>query len=345
MSNVPAQLTNLESVIEDFLVHHNKMVEGQVGYETLAEFLADDDVTAELEIGKLVRILEFGGFDVKRVNMGIVHYTAASGAQFRLAVARASPLMLEAAGDGVTDDAAPLNKLKASNITEIDLQGLDYRFIGTWNTTKPVFNGRIIDDNETHDYSLLTERRIATTAETAAGAPTSKVPTIGGVADLVATQIALIPAPNIVQNLYTQAVLYPADTSVELTALNTAITTAADNARVCIEFTLSFERSENAVFVLQRDGVPVAINTQPSPGDRVIGTLPVPYDTTAANTMQTVSFKMFDTVGVAGEYQYRIMVEGNSQQFALNRTISDANNTSHERATSILILQEFPPVV
>lgn len=154
--SLPEQVTQLETEISRILSLLGRLPEAQIGFATVAELLAENDLTVGIPDGTKVRVLEHGGFDLVAVSSGTVHYTAASGAKFRLRMDRATPMMLGAAGDGVSDDKAALDALEASDCVEIDLAGRDFRYVGEFSTEKPIFGGTLLLNSGTADYRFIT---------------------------------------------------------------------------------------------------------------------------------------------------------------------------------------------
>lgn len=181
---VPESLTKLEALLKRHTELLDALGTAEIAFETVSELIAENDVTVGIPIGKRVRILEHGRFDLVVVSSGTVHYKAASGAQFRLSQDRASPMMLGATGDGVADDTSALDAVLASDALEIDLQGRDYHYVGTFNPAKPITNGRVIDDDVTHDYAHLTKVDLATDAQVSAQDDVAKLVTLSQVLDL-----------------------------------------------------------------------------------------------------------------------------------------------------------------
>lgn len=340
--SLPAKITTLEGIIDAFVTVYNGLVQSQLNFANVTDLLADNGLTGDAPDGEIVRILDFDGFDLVKVASGLVHYTAASGATFRLRMDRASPMMLGAIGDGVADDASALDLVLGTDAMEIDLLGRDYVHSGTWAPAIPVFNGRVTDTNGLIDYRLLTEARIATNAEAIAGAPGTKVVSLDGLAALVQTLIDAIPVQNIVQTAFTDIALYAAATSIELAELRTSITIQKDASDVKVTMMISYDRANNAVFRITRNGVDIFQNTEASPGARYIGVASVNWDSDGSSTLQSQTIQFLDrNVGDAGAFEYRIHVEGGSASFALNRTIGDGNGASYERASSFVMLEEI----
>lgn len=186
-------LSRLSQLLQAIIDIVPTWTEGQIGFETVGDLLTDTVLTGGLADGRLVRVLAAGGFDLVKVSSGTVHYTAASGAQFRVRMDRTSPRFFGAAGDGVTNDKAALDLADASDAVEIDLGGLSYRYVGTWAATKPVMNGAVIDDGGTISYGLLTDRDVATSAEAAAELTAQtqvKLANLQAVADMISAALA-----------------------------------------------------------------------------------------------------------------------------------------------------------
>lgn len=162
------QLSRLSQLLQAIIDIVPTWVQGQLGFATVGDLIVDQELTEGLADGRIVRVLEYGGFDLQKVSGGVVHYTAASGAQFRVRMDRTSPRFFGAAADGTTDDTTALDLADASDAIEIDLGGLSYHYVGTWEPSKPVLNGSVIDDGATISYELLRAGNVATDAEAAA---------------------------------------------------------------------------------------------------------------------------------------------------------------------------------
>ena len=59
--------------------------------------------------------------------------------------------------------------------------------------------------------------------------------------------------------------------------------------------------------------------------------------------MQAATITYEDTPGNAGTYSYSLHVRGDNFAIGLNRTLGDADNSGHERATSEILLEEILP--
>lgn len=345
MSNLPSDLADLSIVIDDFNTKYASITRAQLVFHHLDDLRADGGVgslTAALLAGAAVLILNPVPHILVRVADGVVHATAQSGAMFRVRMDRSSPLFFEAAGDGVQNDAAAFALLEASDAVEIDLLGRDYRVAGSFVTAKPIVNGRVIDDTRTWDFRPLTENRLATTPEAVAGLPADKVARVADIAAIVTAQLAAQAAPNLVQTVYSGTASYASAASLEIAEMTTTITTLKDASRVRVLIRISFERESNGMFFVTRNGVELFSNSAASPGQRTLGIAPVTVDGNTSSTMTQVAIDFIDTVGVAGDYEYRVGVRGQAQPFHLNRTSADTDTNSFERGTSILILEEIP---
>lgn len=340
-SQIPNSLASLEAIISEFVGIYDRVVNGQVGFLRLIDLKADESFTANLPDGTIVRIVERGGFDLIVVSSGNVHFSSAAGTQFRVDMERSSPLYFEAVGDGQTDDTIAIDRLLSSGAMEADLFGRDYVYSGTFQTQMRVFNGRIIDDDGAQDYRLLTEDRVATPDEASAGVPENKVASIKSIAEIVASQISTQSLRNIVQNAFLQPALYQAAPIVDLGDLSTSIITAHENSRVKIEGSISLDCNHDAVLKVTRNGVELFNNSEIAPGARLVGMLPIPYDTNTDSTMALLSFSFLDQVAEAGEYEYRFSIQNpGNLPIAINRTFSNSP-TIGELASSFIILEEI----
>jgi hypothetical protein len=158
MSLVPIQqnIADLATLIEQVRLAYTAGLAVQMAFPTAAALETDASLTASLADGRYVRVLEHNGFDLVKVTGGLVHYTADTGAQFRLRMDRASPLHLGAVGNDVENDAAAIDAVLASDCLEVDLLGRTYFYDGSFVASKPVFNGRIRDANGVQDFGLVT---------------------------------------------------------------------------------------------------------------------------------------------------------------------------------------------
>ena len=160
------QLSRLSQLLQSIIDIVPTWVEGQLGFATIADLISDQVLTAGLADGRIVRVLDHGGFDLQKVSGGQVDYTAASGARFRVITNPRSPLYFGAVGDGVANDTAALLEARGDTGSYVDLRGRRYRFVGTWGQFDYVFfNGQIIDNDRTWSYAPLTAGNIATIAE------------------------------------------------------------------------------------------------------------------------------------------------------------------------------------
>lgn len=162
--NETEQLSRLSQLLQSIIGIVPTWVEGQLGFATIADLIADQELTAGLADGRIVRILAHGGFDLEKVS-SVPDYTAASGAMFRVIANPRSPLYFGAVGNGVADDTIALDRARSGSVY-LDLKGRAYRYFGTWSTSGNItFNGNIIDNNGTLDFRPLRSQDVATMAE------------------------------------------------------------------------------------------------------------------------------------------------------------------------------------
>lgn len=149
-------------------------------------------------------------------------------------------------------------------------------------------------------------------------------------------------AKNWTQNHVTATASYGPSTDTELTGLASTINNVANASAVEITAFIAIERvsAENSCLYIERNGI--EIGSAPSAGSRPNGLLPMLYDAENASTMTVVSFTFIDTNPDAGTNAYTFHIRGSSSQTAfLNRTITDADGATYERATSTIILKEL----
>lgn len=149
-------------------------------------------------------------------------------------------------------------------------------------------------------------------------------------------------AKNWTQNHVTATASYGPSTDTELTGLASTINNVANASAVEITASIAIERvsAENSCLYIERNGI--EIGSAPSAGSRPNGLLPMLYDAENASTMTVVSFTFIDTNPDAGTNAYTFHIRGSSSQTAfLNRTITDADGATYERATSTIILKEL----
>jgi hypothetical protein len=149
----------------------------------------------------------------------------------------------------------------------------------------------------------------------------------------------LVPNSDRVVTYVNTASTYAASTDRQLTEFDTTITTVGTNSKVRIEVRISYERTEDGVFYLKRDGV--EIGSASGAGSRSAGITPCAYDTNTASTMASSLITFEDTVTSAGSYEYTLHVRGSNAEFNLNRTTLDLNASAYERATSEIVLTEI----
>ncbi|MGJ8609682.1 MAG: hypothetical protein ACSHWY_01215 [Octadecabacter sp.] len=334
-------LADASAIAADLVDKHKSITRARLVFHTLDGLRADDDLTGNLLDGALVDVLLPLPCTFEKVSSGTVHVTSASGANFRLSMDTSCPLHLEATGDGVTNDTVELDQVQADTSKQIDLAGRDYRYIGVFAPAKPVFNGRVIDDDETHDYQFLTEDRLATSQEAALGLPADKVVRLEDVATIVATLVSTQIARNIVQTAFTGTNIYSSAIDHDLSELDTTLVVGSAGSKVRVSFSVSYECDHDAVFYITRNGVELYTNDAASPGSRQVGVAPALYDSGVGSTMSHQSIELIDTPPSPGNNTYRLHLRGQSTALAINRTLYDDDANHYERASSFCILEEL----
>ncbi len=168
---------------------------------------------------------------------------------------------------------------------------------------------------------------------------------------LMARLSEIVNLHQVVQNHVISPITYPyaavRASAVEVACLTTQITTKHVDSQIAFDALIGGEVYHDAALILTRTvgGVETEIgNTSPA-GNRLYGiTTAGIYD---GNDNATTPFMMpiqyVDSPGVvAGTLvTYKIKVYGTASTIAINRTISDTDNTSNERITSNVRLTEF----
>lgn len=186
-------LATLTNLLNSLNAVAPSLLNGLPGYDSVADLQADaavDGLAASLAVGKTIYIRAHGGFLAQKVNAGLVHYSSASGADFRVTMDTLSPLYFGGVGDGVADDTAALTLADGAGGSRIDLGGRDWVFSGTWAPTTMPRDGRVIDDTKTFDYLAIERDQIASLAEATAGTPGGLLPDIDGVSAMISAALA-----------------------------------------------------------------------------------------------------------------------------------------------------------
>ena len=120
-------------------------------YDSVSDFTSSTD---SYPVGG--EVLSIGGYPFSTVTGG-GHLTNSAGTQVSALHFNGSIkiLSLNPNANGTTNDAATINLVNVTGNT-VDLGGKDYRYTGTFTPTATFINGRIIDNNTTHDYGLAT---------------------------------------------------------------------------------------------------------------------------------------------------------------------------------------------
>ena len=136
--------------------------------------------------------------------------------------------------------------------------------------------------------------------------------------------------------------------AVEITPLNTAITPRSANSKVLVTFNLNGEAvTSNGIMLITRTvgGVETIIGDGAVVGNRWWGHKAIPYDSNSASTMESYVITYLDSPNTTNEVTYKVKIAYTAstatQTFYLNRTLSDPNDLTGERATSQCILQEY----
>jgi hypothetical protein len=195
----------------------------------------------------------------------------------------------------------------------------------------------------------VTDARLLGRSAGSAGAPQeitvgSGLSLVGGA--LTATGVGL---PQIAQTHTATDTFYAVpslrSSAVEIAAITTAITPAAAGSKVLVTINLSHEVStNNCVFILTRTigGTETEIGSGVSAGSRLYGIAAAPYDGDVVSTMSHLSLSYLDSPSTTGACTYKLKAYADSAStLYLNRTATDANSTTYERASSRMILQEF----
>lgn len=144
------------------------------------------------------------------------------------------------------------------------------------------------------------------------------------------------------QTHYTTPQLYSSASDHNISGMDTTIIKQFDDTNVKITWNVMFEVDTSGIaFYIKRDGT--EIGSAPTVESRTIGIAPVPYDGDNASTPGLISIDYIDEDSVAaGSHTYSIHVRGDTAQLAINRSISDADDSTCERGTSRCIVEELP---
>jgi hypothetical protein len=148
-------------------------------------------------------------------------------------------------------------------------------------------------------------------------------------------------AKNWVVNHITTTAQYAAAADMEALVLETTINNvAADNA-VEISAMINFEAGHGNVWYIERNGTEIL--SSPAAGSRKCGIAPVIYDAgETTTTMVPTPIMAVDESPDTGTNTYTFHMRGlGSSALAINRTNSDTDVSSRERAASSVILKEL----
>lgn len=141
------------------------------------------------------------------------------------------------------------------------------------------------------------------------------------------------------QNLHIDSnASYASATDIQLTEFDLTITTIDAGSKVHIDIIITYERNENGMFYLKRNGV--EIGSHPVDGSRTVGIAPITYDADVGSTLEQTVIHFEDAHGSIGDHEYTLHVRGVSSPFFLNRTSSSSDSSTVERGTSNIRLQE-----
>jgi hypothetical protein len=135
--------------------------------------------------------------------------------------------------------------------------------------------------------------------------------------------------------------------AVTLSDLSTTITPQTNTSKVLVQFNISCEVFIQTAFILERvDGATVTpLGVPATPVNRIYGTKVAPFDGENSSTQFSVAISFLDSPASINSITYRIRAYGSaaSATLAVNRSITDTNNSNFSRSTSQVILQEILP--
>jgi hypothetical protein len=195
----------------------------------------------------------------------------------------------------------------------------------------------------------VTDARLLGRSAGSAGAPQEI--TIGAGLSLSGGSLSAtgVGLPQIAQTHSPDATYYAVPTArgsaIEIAAITTAITPAAADSKVLVTINLSHEVSTfNCAFILTRTigATETEIGSGVSAGNRLYGIAAAPIDGEGASAMSHLSLSYLDSPATTDECTYKLKAYADSAStLYLNRTATDGNSTTYERASSRMILQEF----
>jgi hypothetical protein len=217
--------------------------------------------------------------------------------------------------------------------------------------TDAVETAKIKDANVTlAKIANVTDARLLGRSAGSAGAPQeitvgSGLSLSGGALTATATG-----SPQVVQTHTASATSYSMPTArasaVEIAAITTAITPVGSGSKVLVTINLSHEvaSTNNAMFILTRTigGTETEIGSGTSSGNRLYGIAAAPYDSDVVSTMAHLSISYLDSPATTSACTYKLKAYADSAvNLFVNRTVTDSDSTTYERASSRMILQEF----
>jgi len=144
---------------------------------------------------------------------------------------------------------------------------------------------------------------------------------------------------------YSYVVPATRSSAVELTCLNTSITTKRANTRIQIDYMISGEIYWDCSFILYRDigGVLTEIGSPVSVGNHKYGIASPDHDPDYDSTMNQNTISYIDSpAAVLGTLiTYRLKLYGTANTSYINRTSTDTDAAGYERGSSNVRLTEI----
>jgi len=135
--------------------------------------------------------------------------------------------------------------------------------------------------------------------------------------------------------------------AVTLSDLSTSITPQTNTSKVLVQFSINYEVIYTTAFILERvDGVTVTpLGVPATPENRIYGTKVAAFDGDNNSTQSSIVISFLDSPASTNAITYRVRAYCNaaSATLAVNRSITDTNNSNFSRSTSQVILQEILP--
>ena len=136
-------------------------------------------------------------------------------------------------------------------------------------------------------------------------------------------------------NYVTEPWISPVLALVHITPLDTAFTTTVANQEVMIRAVINYERHNDGALFIQIDGVEEGSASSENTGVRHLGIACFPYEDTITTTMSQITVQYKTTIPLVGTHLLTFHARSTiAYAFALNRTFTDGDTNTTERAIS-----------